>query len=572
MERTTAPKKEPKAESGNRTKADGASGTFPPSAFRLPPSAACWTLLWAMTLAAQVANGQAKKPPVPRITPAKLEVTRTRVQDLISEIREAEVELKIKRNRAKLIRTKHDVERVAVADPSILDFVAFGPREIQFVGKALGSTTVTLWHGGAGGGTQKILSLLVTVERDRDVLNRRRLEYGELQKMINEMFPNSRIQLIPIADKVIVRGQARDEQEAVQIMSILRQRGEIPAGQFAGFGYGMTGFGQGTIADPFPEGAELPQAGLISMLKVPGEKQVMLKVRIAELERSAVRRLGVDFDVQLEDFMISSALGGVGNIMSTATFRENMINVTLTALESNGTAKILAEPSLVVLSGQTASFLAGGSFAVPTVVGIGGVQAATTNFQGFGTQLTFTPTVLDKDRIRLQVAPSFSTLNSNNSVQGIFGLDTRSVITTVDMREGQVFAIAGLLQEQQAGSSVRVPFLGRIPLIQTLFSSKSITRDEKELLILVSPELVHALEPEDAPMLLPGMEVTEPDDLEFFCHGQIEGRPGCDHRSTVWWKYTHDLTHAKKDYKRARRSARRNSDKYYLNGPHGFSN
>jgi pilus assembly protein CpaC len=308
------------------------------------------------------------------------------------------------------------------------------------------------------------------------------------------------------------------------------------------------------------------------MLKVPGEKQVMLKVRIAELERSAVRQLGVDFDLQLEDFMISSALGGVGNIMTTSTFRENTLNVTLTALESNGTAKILAEPSLVVLSGQTASFIAGGSFAVPTVVGVGGVQAATTSFQGFGTQLTFTPTILDKDRIRLQVAPSFSTLNSQNSVNGIFGLDTRAVFTTVDLREGQVFAIAGLMQEQQSGSSSRVPFVGRIPFVQNLFSSKTISRDEKELLILVSPELVHPLEPEDAPMILPGMEVTEPDDLEFFLHGQIEGRPGCDHRSTVWWKYTHDLAHAKKDYKRARRASRSHSDNYYISGPHGFSN
>lgn len=531
------------------------------------------TLLFASTLCAQNAQGQgSKKPPVPKVTPTRLQTTRTRVQDLISEVREAEVELKLKQGRAKLIRTKHDIERVAVADPDILDFVAFGPREIQFVGKKLGSTTVTLWHGGAGGGQQKILSLLVTVEQDKDIQNRRRLEYGELQQMINEMFPNSHIQLIPIADKVIVRGQARDEQEAVQIMSILRKRGTINAGQYAGFGYGLVGFGQGAIADPFPEGAELPQSDLISMLTVPGEKQVLLKVRIAELTRSAVRNLGVDFNIQLDNFALASTLTGGANIFTTGTFGDNTINVAISALESNGTAKILAEPSLVVLSGQTASFIAGGSFAVPTVVGVGGVQAATTSFQGFGTQLTFTPTILDKDRIRLQVAPSFSTINRQNQVNGIFGLNIRSVITTVDLREGQVFAIAGLMQEQQNGASSRVPFFGRIPLVQTIFSSKSITRDEKELVVLVSPELVHPLEPEDAPMILPGMEVTEPDDFEFFVHGQIEGQPCCDHRSTVWWHYTHQLTHAKKDYKRARRAARRYSDDYYLNGPHGFSN
>lgn len=502
-------------------------------------------------------------------------VTRTsakakaRVNDLISEIREAEVEIKVRQKRAKLIRTKHDVERVAVADPSIVEFVAFGTREIQLIGKEPGSTTVTFWHSGGNGKPEKILSMLVTVTKDAETEDRRKLEYGELQKMINEMFPNSRVQLIPIADKVIIRGQARDEQEASQIMSVVRERGAIPAGQYAGFGLGYATTGQGGVADPFPDGADLPEADLISMLKIPGEKQVMLKVRIAELSRSAIRNLGVDFNVELANFALNSTLGGVGNLVSTSTFRGNTINLTLSALESNGSAKILAEPTLVVLSGQTASFIAGGQFAVPTVVGVGGVQAATTQFQGFGTQLTFTPTIVDKDRIRLQVAPSFSTLNNANSVNGIFGLDTRSVITTVDLREGQVFAIAGLLQEQQRGDSQRVPLVGRIPLVKTLFSSNQITRDEKELIILVSPELVHPLEPEDAPSLLPGMEVTEPDDLEFFIHGAIEGRPNHHHRSTVWWPYVKRMEQAKREYREAEA---RSSDDYYIHGPHGFSN
>eukprot|EP00913_Durusdinium_trenchii_P005690 g5308.t1 len=475
-----------------------------------------------------------------------------------------EVELKVKLRRAKIIRTKVDIERVAVADPSLVEFVPFGPREVQFIGKSVGSTSVTIWHGEVG--QQQSLSMLVTVEPDEEPESRRRLEYRELQKMINELFPNSRIQLIPIADKLIIRGQARDEQEATQIMSIVRERGAISPGDFTGFG-ASTGT-LGTAADPFPGGADLPESAVISLLKVPGEKQVMLKVRIAELSRSGARNLGADLNVNLGDFLFSTALtGGAGNIFATNTFRENTINTALSALESNGTAKILAEPNLVVLSGQTANFIAGGQFAVPTVVGVGGAQAATTSFQGFGTQLTFTPTVLDKDRIRLQVAPSFSTLNGGNSVNGIFGLDTRSVNTTVELREGQVLAIAGLLQEQMSGASSRVPFIGDIPLLNTVFSSKSVSRDEKELLILISPELVHPLEPENAPLLLPGMEVTEPDDLEFFIRGHIEGRPDCDHRSTVWWMYKHRMRMARREYDNIRRSG-----EFYLQGPHGFSN
>ena len=235
-------------------------------------------------------------------------------------------------------------------------------------------------------------------------------------------------------------------------------------------------------------------------------------------------------------------------------------------MESNGNAKILAEPNLVVLSGQTATFISGGEFAVPTVVGVGGAQASTTTFKGFGTQLTFTPTVLGRDRIRLTVVPTFSTINRANSVNGIFGVDTRSVSTTVELREGQVLAIAGLLQEQQRGDNARVPILGDIPYLNAIFANKSISRDETELIILISPELVHPLEPEEAPSLLPGMEMTEPDDIEFFIKGEIEGRPGCAHRSTVWPLYRNRLHKCGRNC-----NVYNQSESYYIYGPVGLS-
>src|SRR5690606_39161595 len=134
-----------------------------------------------------------------------------------------------------------------------------------------------------------------------------------------------------------------------------------------------------------------------------------------------------------------------------------------------------------------------------------------------------------------------------------------SVTTTVDLREGQVLAIAGLLQEQQRGDVSKVPLLGDIPLVSQLFTNRSMTRDEKELIILVSPELVHPLEPEQAPQLLPGMEVTEPDDYEFFWKRQIEGRPDCNHRSTVWPTHRYRLTQSRQDYE-----CQTASDRYYL--------
>ena len=507
------------------------------------------------------AFAQSKSPVIlPPVRPVASSELAEKVGSLVDEIVQQEAELDVPLRRSKILRMKQPIFRAAIADPSIIEIVAFGTREVELIGKESGSTTVTFWLGDED--NPHHLSLVVNVEKDDSIEARRRLEYGELQEMINEMFPNSRIQLIPIADKLIVRGQVKDEQEASKIMSILRNNATPVSALGGGFGIGSAG----TAAEPFPDASELPTAQVVSLLKIPGEKQVMLKVRIAELKRSAIRQLGADFNFDVGDLMLGSALAGSGNIMATGTFNDDSFSLALKALTGNGNAKILAEPNLVVLSGQTADFISGGQFAVPTVVGVGGAQAATTQFKGFGTQLSFSPTVLDHDRIRLNVSPSFSTLNQTNSVGGIFGVDTRSVNTTVELREGQVLAIAGLLQEQQRGDSSRVPLLGETKLLRPLFETKSITRDETELLILVSPELVHPMESHEAPTILPGMEVTEPDDVDFFIYGDIEGRPGFHHRSTVWPAFKNRNCRCKDEFE-----AINKSQQYYVHGDNGFS-
>jgi pilus assembly protein CpaC len=184
----------------------------------------------------------------------------------------------------------------------------------------------------------------------------------------------------------------------------------------------------------------------------------------------------------------------------------------------------------------------------------------------------FIPTIIDKDRIRLNVTPSFSTINQDIQVDGIPGLNSRAVSTTVDLREGQWLAIAGLLQDQQSGSKVRVPLIGDIPILDAVFSRKSSKREETELVILVSPELVHPLEAEEVPLILPGMEVTEPDDWGFFLYGYYEGVPSCHHRSTV----SPIECRMKKPSDGAVYEAKscvgyQDSEQYYLYGAHGFS-
>jgi len=493
--------------------------------------------------------------------------------DLIDEVVEPDLKFRLDPIRSLLVRTKQKVSRISIAHPDVLDVTQYGPTEFEFYGKRSGETTLTMWFLDENG-QEKVLRYFVHVGTDQEQQGRAELEYGELQDRLNEMFPNSQIQLTPIADKLIVRGQARDVEEATRILSILRANANAGGG---GGGWGG-GWGGGTVgAGPvatLPDAPDLPIANVINLLEVPGEHQVMLKVRIAELTRTALRELGMSFNVGTPDWGVTSVLGGgAGNL--SAILRDYVdLELYLRAHSSNGYGKILAEPTLVTISGRPATFLSGGEFAVPTAVGIGGIGAATTAFRGFGTMLTFTPTVLDKDRIRLTVMPSFSTLNEALTVDGIPGLNSRAVMTTVDLREGQWLAIAGLIQDQQGGSKSRIPFIGDVPVLGLPFMSESVRREETELVVLVSPELVHPMECRQVPLILPGMDVTEPDDKAFFCLQQIEGHPDVQHRSTVWPAYRDRMREAGFQAVHAAHGTRGlyyQQQRYYMCGPQGFS-
>jgi len=515
-----------------------------------------------------VAHGQGARPRTGgsdelRATPQ----ARQKEKSLIADVLEAEIPLTIDPRRSKLFRTRRPVARFSVSNPSILEIVQYSPTEFELHGGQEGETTLTLWFAEPGR-EATVLRYLVTVQRDVQEDQRVRTEYGQLQDHINSMFPNSMVQLIPIADKLIIRGQARDSEEATQILSVIRGRATDQTGAALGPGSFVN---IGTAAQPFPGATDLPASNIINLLDVPGEHQVMLKVRVAELSRSALRSIGTDFSVTRGEFTLDIPLGVEGAI--TAILDTDDVNLTIQALSSNGYSKILAEPNLVTLNGVPASFVAGGEFAVPTVVGVDGVGAATTDFRSFGTIVNFTPTLLDKDRFRLQVNTSVSGVNEGNSVNGIPGLDTRSVTTTVDLREGQWLAVAGLIQDEQSGSNTRAPYLGDLPILKAIFGNREVQRAETELVILVSPELVHPLEAKEVPLILPGMEVTEPNDWDFFFHGYYEGRPNCHHRSTVWPLARDRFVEAK--HKAAReaklQSRYQRCEQYYIQGQHGFS-
>ncbi len=475
-------------------------------------------------------------------------------EELIEGVINPELILRVEPTRSKIVRTRLPVSRVAITNSDVIDVNEFGPKELEIIGLHPGETTLTLWFQ-LPNGQITVLRYVVQVSRNEAAQRLKEDQIARWQDRINEVFPNSQVQLFSVENKIIVRGQARDAKEATDIMQMLGQNTR-------GGGYGRNGNNQGTgggngnyITAPVA-GSDRSNGGfsgsygnrgggfngggggnggvsLINLLRVPGVHQVMLKVRVAELTRNAAREIGGNLSGILGNLSLGNAIGGSTGDLS-AILNDGDLQLLLRAFATHGYGKILAEPTLVTISGHPAEFLAGGQFAVPTAVGIGGIGAASTGFRGFGTQLSFTPTVIDKDMIRLEVNPSFSTLNTDATVNGIPGLNQRSVETTVDLREGQWLAIAGLIQDEQGGQRTYVPILGRLPMLGGLFSRQNTSRAETELIVLVSPELVHPMEPEEVPLNLPGMEVTDPTNADFFCRNLVEGYEGFDYRSTVW--------------------------------------
>ena len=430
-------------------------------------------------------------------------------------------ELTVVYRRSKLLRTSVDIYRTAVVDESVCDVVQYTPREVSVIGKGQGATHVTFWFED---GSFRPVTYLVRVVPDPEVQERREDQFGLLEEHLAELFPESKVKLLVLSDKLIVKGQARDAAEAAQILTVIR-----------GQAVGGRDLLSGTAASPVNReetNRTIAPIQVINMLQIPGVQQVALRVKIAELNRSAARSIGVDLDFNFSQgelllrSLINAVSGGTASILGS--FDGGDLEFGIHYLEEHGVIRMLSEPTLVTLSGRPATFLAGGEFAVPTTVGVGGAAAVTTDFRAYGAIISFLPVVIDKDLIRLEVSPEFSQISADNTVNGTPGLNTRAVTTTVEMREGQTLAIAGLLDE-----SMEADKEGDLPWVSQIFGRRNVTKNETELIILVTPELMHPMEPEAVPPL-PGFDVTEPTNCEFFLKGHIEGRPTQEYRSTIW--------------------------------------
>jgi pilus assembly protein CpaC len=256
---------------------------------------------------------------------------------------------------------------------------------------------------------------------------------------------------------------------------------------------------------------------------------VQVRVRIAQLNHEMLRSYGMDLGVIFNDARNIVNSGMAATPVLSGVFDNGRVGVLLDALVQNGTGKIVEDATLVTLAGNPAAFLAGGEFAVPTTVGIGGAAASTTSFRGFGTSVIATPTIVNNDLFRLQIVTELSNINSGNAVGGIPGLNVKRVQTLVEFREGQTLVLGGMFGRTQRAEVTRIPLLGELPIVGSfLFNSKRATEDETELLIVVTPELVRAIDADQQPPM-PGYYVTHPDCFDFYKYNRTEGNPNMGH-------------------------------------------
>jgi pilus assembly protein CpaC len=270
---------------------------------------------------------------------------------------------------------------------------------------------------------------------------------------------------------------------------------------------------------------------VVNLLSVGSPQQVLLEVRFAEVSRGTAKQLGINSF----SWSNSSSSGGIGvpPDLSNSPFQGALtlfgpgLNFQIDALEQKGLARTLAQPNLIALSGETASFLAGGEFPIPVGVSTqGGIPTITIEFKEFGVSLAFTPTVLGDGLINLVVAPEVSSLDRDASIQlqgfNIPGLKVRRAKTSLELRDGQSFAMAGLIQSDFENTVRAVPLLGQIPIIGALFRSTRFRNDETELVMVVTPRLVRPVAA--GQIALPTDRTLPTSDADLFLMGRTERR------------------------------------------------
>jgi pilus assembly protein CpaC len=386
--------------------------------------------------------------------------------------------------RSTVLTVDFDVTRIAVTNPAVADATVVAPREVLIDGKAPGTISLIMWGVG-----QRLQYDLVV---DPGV--------GALQQQLRGLFPGEDI-------SVVVNDEATTLSGRVSSNAVMLKAGEIAEKTSS-------------------------KSKVINLLRVPGgieSQQVLLQVRFAEVNRNALKETGIslftgangekDYIARTSTQQFSAPSFTNDGATDKLTFSDFLnlfvfntkyqVGAVIKALESKGLIQSLAEPNLIAYNGYEASFLAGGEIPVPIAQGAAGLATVTVLYKEFGIRLTFKPTIAG-DVIRLHVKPEVSSLDFANGVtlQGfrIPALIVRRAETEVELRDGQSFAIAGLLDNVAQNDAQAVPFLGSLPIIGNLFKSRSDRVARTELMVLITPRLVRPLDPDEVPPLptMPG--------------------------------------------------------------------
>ena len=391
--------------------------------------------------------------------------------------------LKLEQSRSTVVQADVPFTKIALADPEIAEAMPTSNQLFLIRARKPGTTTILLYDG--KGDVVEFIELEVTIA------------IAALQRDLKTLLPNEEIIVHPILDGIFLEGVVSTDAAAARAMQIAERH--VPGGVTNG-------------------------------LTTLQAEQVMLEVRFIEASRDQLKDIGfrVGYSENGDSFNSGNGLVGGATGAATAIFRgvagEN-IDIRLDALESQGAIQTLARPNLVALSGDTASFLAGGEFPIPINGGDGEV---TITYRQFGVSLAFTPTVVGGDLVNLNVRPEVSQIDERNGVSSggvsVPALTVRRVDTTVELRDGQAFAIAGLLQDRTSEQAVNTPILSSIPVLGALFSSKRYQREETELVIIVTPRLVKPVASPDA-IRTPLDDLETPNEGEFFLGNKLSFAP-----------------------------------------------
>ena len=426
-------------------------------------------------------------------TPASAEVLR-----VVSG--QASSALNIPMNRAVVVESDVPYQDISIANPAIADISSLGPNSIYVLGKTPGRTTLTLLS------PEGRLISNVDVHVTPDV--------AEFKERLRQILPNEKIEVRTANDGIVLSGVVSSTARMDRALDLAKR------------------YAPDRVSN---------------LMVVGGTQQVMLKVRFAEMQRSVSKSLNSSFGVRgasgSNDVRgggiagtnngVNSLIGGSSTITTPAgggafglgfTAGNLEFGVLLEALESKGMVRTLAEPNLTALSGQEAKFLAGGEYPIPVSNDDNGISV---EYKPFGVELNFTPVVVDGDVINLTINAAVSSIDSSIGMQSngfaINAFKRRETSTTVEMRDGQSFAIAGLLQDDFRNLNGQVPWLGDVPILGTLFRSADYNRSQSELVIIVTPHLVSPVSGEA--LALPTDRVRIPTERELFLFGQVAGKP-----------------------------------------------